>query len=121
MAVTHFSTSESAAQTLMALGARIAGKPESLVGLYIPESTEPEYNSDKGKYSRVAALVRMLPMPANKRINDYPSKCLIFKNGSIVDRWPIGWPAEVVFYSQYGGPVLRDAVYKAEGIVQLRR
>ena len=33
--------------------------------------------------------------------------------GQRVDRWPIGWPSDVIFYSKHGGPVLRDAVQNA--------
>jgi hypothetical protein len=32
------------------------------------------------------------------------------KGKTLVDRWPIGWPSEVVFFSNHGGPVLRDVV-----------
>ena len=37
------------------------------------------------------------------------------KDKTLLDRWPIGWPSEVVFFSNYGGPVLRDVVKTATG------
>ena len=45
---------------LVQLGARLAGDTQALVGLYVTESAEPEYNADSAQYGRVVALVRML-------------------------------------------------------------
>jgi hypothetical protein len=61
--------------------------------------------------------VRPLPMPSGRHVQDYPSGCIdakkLLQTGARVDRWPVGWPCEVVFYSAHGGPALRDAVYTA--------
>ncbi len=66
---------------------------------------------------RVVALVRPLVMPLDRRVEDYPSGCIdtnqLLRTGAQVDRWPVGWPSEVMFYSAHGGPRLRDAVYTA--------
>jgi hypothetical protein len=95
---------------LLQLGARLAGDTQALVGLYVTESAEPEYNADSAQYGRVVALVRMLPMLQSRTVQDYPSECIEFRRGHLVDRWPIGWPSETMFFSLRGGPVLRDAV-----------
>jgi hypothetical protein len=88
-----------------------------LVAIYVPESPEPDYNDDPSTFGRIVAVVRPLLMPPGKTIDDYPSGCLdvnkLLGTGRRVDRWPIGWPSEVVFYSEHGGPVLRDAVKTA--------
>jgi hypothetical protein len=106
----HFSVTSSGENNLLQLGADFAGDPNALVGLYVPESCEPEYSDDADQYGRVVALVRMLPMPPGQTINNYPSGCIEYHdNGQRYDRWPIGWPHEMVFYSEHGGPVLRDA------------
>jgi hypothetical protein len=34
----------------------------------------------------------------------------VYRRNRLVDRWPVGWPSETVFFSPHGGPVLRDAV-----------
>jgi hypothetical protein len=99
-------------RNLLALGARLAGSRD-LVGLYVTESAEPDYQPDAAQYGRVVALVRMLPMPSNHTIHNYLSGCVELRGGQLVDRWPIGWPSETVFFSPHGGPVLRDAVSSA--------
>ncbi len=91
------------------LSARLAGTRD-LVGLYIPQETEPDYNADALQYGRVIALVRMLRMPPGHSVHSYQSGCLEYRGGIVADRWPIGWPSEVVFYSMYGGPYLKDGV-----------
>jgi hypothetical protein len=88
----------------------------ALVGLYITENPEAAYNSNSPEFGRVAAVVRPLPMPAGQTVQGFPSGCLEYRGGTLVDRWPVGWPCEVVFYSPRGGPVLRDAVYAALGV-----
>jgi hypothetical protein len=107
----QFSVTLSGANNLLQIGADLAGDPNAFVGLYVPESCEPEYNDDAEQYGRVVALVRMLPMPLGRTIHNYPSGCIEYDDkGQRYDRWPIGWPHEMVFYSEHGGPVLRDAV-----------
>ena len=112
---THFSVPLKALNNLQAMCMRLAGGP-NLLGMYIPESTEPDYNSDEAQYGRVLALARVLPMPPGHIMANFPSGCLEYRDGTLADRWPIGWPCEVVFHSLHGGPVLRDGVYKALGI-----
>jgi hypothetical protein len=103
-----------ARNSLIQLGARIAGKQEKLVGLYVPESAEPEYNSDSAQYGRVVALVRMKGLAQGlPNLTNYPSGCMELRGPRLVDRWPIGWPSDIVFLSPHGGPVLRDAVLVA--------
>lgn len=99
-------------RNLEQLGQRLAGT-HHLVGLYVPESAEPDYNPDEAQYGRVIALVRMIKMPAGLTVHSYQSGCLEFRGNQLVDRWPVGWPSETVFYSSHGGPVLRDAVASA--------
>jgi hypothetical protein len=91
---------------------RLAGTRD-LVGLYVTESAEPDYNPDAAQYGRVVALVRVLRMPSGHTIHNYQSGCMELKGHQLVDRWPVGWPSETVFFSPYGGPVLRDAVASA--------
>jgi hypothetical protein len=78
-------------------------------------SPEPHYNDDPSTFGRIIALVRPRPMPPGRTIDNYPSGCLDVneRTGELFDRWPIGWPSEIVFYSEHGGPVLRDAVITA--------
>jgi hypothetical protein len=100
---------------LQELGDSIAGKPEKLVGLYVPLIVQPEdepiRDYDPTMRGRVIALVRALPMPRNKTIRDYYSddpRTLRLFRGQLVHRWPVGWPSETVFYSA-NGPALKDA------------
>lgn len=109
---THFCVTLQGQQKLEQLGQRLAGS-RTLVGLYVPESTESDYNSDDAQYGRVVALVRMLPMPPGQTVHAYKSGCLEYRRSQLVDRWPVGWPSEVVFHSPHGGPVLRHAVASA--------
>ena len=97
--------------------ARLTGDDiaSGLVAIYVVEGPESEYNDDPSTFGRVVALVRPLPMPPGKTIKDYPSGCQHLKGNFLVDRWPIGWPSEVVFFSNHGGPVLRDVVKTATG------
>ena len=111
-----FHTHDKGQRNLGLTGARLAGVRNALVGLYVTESTEHDYNPDPAQYGRVVALVRMLPMPLGNTMQLYPSRCMEFRHGKLVDRWPFGWPCEVVFLSQHGGPVLRDAVRFALGV-----
>jgi hypothetical protein len=74
------------------------------------------YNNDPAMYGRVVALARLRPMPAGHTIHNYQSTCMELIRNRLQDRWPIGWPIDPVFYSPYGGPVLRHAVQIAEGI-----
>jgi hypothetical protein len=111
-----FHVHANAQQNLQQICARLAGKQNYLVGLYVTESAEREYNPDPAQYGRVIALVRALPMPAQHTVHNYPSGRMEFKHGRLADRWPIGWPCIPIFYSPHGGPVLRDAVRIALGI-----
>jgi len=105
----RFCTTSQGRRSLEQLGARLAGS-QSLVGLYVTESAEPDYAPDPAQHGRVVALVRTLPMPQQHTVQDYPSGCMEFRGGKLADRWPVGWPSETVFFSPHGGPVLRDAV-----------
>ena len=109
-----FHVHEGARLNLEGLGARLAGTP-GLVGLYSAESADDDYQPDPQQKGRVIALVRMLPMPIGKTVTDYPSGCLKYKTSSqtLVDRWPIGWPSELVYLQLRGAPMLRDLVYRA--------
>jgi hypothetical protein len=110
-------------QRLQALGARLTnvGKlpgsdvfqpAQDLVAIYVTQDPEPDYdNLGPSAHGRIVALVRPLLMPVGSTISSFPSGCVQLKGEQLVDRWPIGWPSEVVFYSAYGGPVLRD-VYR---------
>jgi hypothetical protein len=106
--VSGFSVSPEFKQALERLAKRLAGT-NGLVGLYAPESTEPDYGPDRLTYGRVISLVRMLPMPAGHTVANYASGCIEFRRGQVQDRWPYGWPAETFFHSPHGGPILRDA------------
>jgi len=109
---TCFCVTTQGQRNLVQLGQRLAGG-RALVGLYVPESAEPDYNPDAAQYGRVVALVRMLSMLPGQTVHAYPSGCLDYRGGQLIDRWPVGWPSEMVFYSPHGGPVLRDAVASA--------
>ena len=89
---------------------RLAGDPDKLVGLYVVEHPEPDFNTDQHQFGRVIALVRILPMPEGRTTAHYPSGVQHFWRDQIVDRWPFGWPCSCVFFSAHGGPVLRDIV-----------
>jgi hypothetical protein len=110
----YFCSQPGGRSRLLQAGATLAGRPEKLVGLYVVESCEARYNDDEAQYGRVIALVRMLPMPQGRTIDDYQSGCFEYdRNGQKFDRWPIGWPCEQVFFSMHGGPMLRDVVTAA--------
>jgi hypothetical protein len=106
----RFCVTSQGQHNLVQLGARIAGNAQALVGLYVTESAEPEYNVDSAQYGRVVALVHMRLMPEGHTVQNYPSGCMEFRRNQLVDRWPVGWPSETMFFSPHGGPVLRDAV-----------
>ena|SRR5271166_4571957 len=112
----RFHVHEGAGLNLQRLGDRLAGTP-GLVGLYSTESAEDEYQPDPQQKGRVIALVRMLPMPPGKTVADYPSGCLKYRLRGhtllAVDRWPLGWPSELVYLQLRGAPLLRDLVYEA--------
>jgi hypothetical protein len=59
----------------------------------------------------------MLPMPIGKTVADYPSGCLKYRlrghTLSKVDKWPFGWPSQMVYMQLHGAPLLRDLVYEA--------
>lgn len=109
---TCFCVTNQGQRNLVELGQRLAGGC-ALVGLYVPESADADYNPDDKQYGRVVALVRMLTMSPGQTIYSYPSGCKEYRGGQLIDRWPVGWPSETVFYSPHGGPVLRDAVASA--------
>jgi hypothetical protein len=104
-----FCTTVQGQRKLQQLGARLAGG-RSLVGLYVVESAEVDYQPDPAQRGRIVALVRMLQMPYGRTVANFPSGCVEYRGGQIVDRWPVGWPSETIFFSPHGGPVLRDAV-----------
>jgi len=108
----HFCVTLQGQSKLLSVGNRLAGSRD-LVGLYVTESAEPGYQPDSAQYGRVVALVRMLPMPPGHTVQNYVSGCLELRGNQMVDRWPIGWPSETVFFCPQGGPVLRDAVSSA--------
>ena len=105
----RFCTHLNGATNLLQVGHRLAGTGK-LVGLYVTENPEWDYNPDPQQFGRVVALVRMLPMAPSKTIYDYESGCKEFKRDQFVDRWPVGWPCQFVFFSPHGGPYLRDIV-----------
>ena len=92
------------------IGNRLTEDDRSLVAIYVTESPEKEFNPNGEGAGRIVALARPLPMPAGALVEDYPSGCMRLSGGELIDRWPIGWPCEVVFFSKHGGPVLRDAI-----------
>ncbi len=91
------------------------GYNAGLVAIYVTEDPERNYSGPPATFGRVVALVRPSPMPHGKQVTDYNSGCRELIRNQLVDRWPIGWPCKVVFFSPYGGPVLRDAVKVAFG------
>jgi hypothetical protein len=107
-----FYASASVRENFIRVCSRLAGKPNFLIGLYVtfnPDLYNPkQLEVERG---RVIALARVLPMPAGKSVNDYPSEALKFRRDKLVDPWPIGWPCETVFYSHDAGPYLLDVVY----------
>ena len=105
----RFCTTSQGQRNLVQLGSRLAGS-DSLVGLYVTESAERDYQPDPAQHGRVVALVRMLAMPQAHTVQNYPSGCMELRGSLMADRWPVGWPSETVFFSPHGGPVLRDAV-----------
>jgi hypothetical protein len=101
-------------ETGLVRGQEHGGKPgTNLVAIYVTENPEPEYCGGPETFGRVVALVRPLPMPARKTVLDFESGCKELRRNQLVDRWPCGWPCEVVFFSPHGGPGLRDVVWKA--------
>jgi hypothetical protein len=109
---------------LQELGDSIAGKPEKLVGLYVPLIVQPEdepiRDYDPTMRGRVIALVRALPMPRNKTIRDYYSddpRTLRLFRGQLVHRWPVGWPSETVFYSANGPALNRTRLCRPDASV----
>ncbi|HEY8031314.1 MAG TPA: hypothetical protein VIF02_02760 [Methylocella sp.] len=92
------------------MGHRLTEDDQSLVAIYVTESPEEEFNPNGEGAGRIVALVRPLPMPAGASVEDYPSECMHLSGDKLVDRWPVGWPCEVVFLSKRGGPILRDAI-----------
>lgn len=101
-----------APMNMQSLCLSIAGKPDKLVGLYVPKSVDPEDFAQGLRglpqtHGRVTTLVRVLPMPSGHNMTHYPANVMKFTMQSgLIQRWPIGWPCEAVFFSAYGGPVL---------------
>jgi hypothetical protein len=115
----RFCVTSQCQQSLQTLGTRLTSASDAtndLVAIYVTESPEPDYETfAPTARGRIVALVRPIPMPTGLTIWDYPSGCVELKGGQLVDRWPIGWPCVVVFYSPNGGPVLRDSYRTALG------
>ena len=108
----RFCTNEQGKRHLEILYDRFAGKKDELVGLYVPENPESDYNDDEKQFGRVIAAVRILPLKPNETASSFPSGCVEFIRNELRDRWPYGLPSETVFYSSDGGPILRDIVMR---------
>jgi hypothetical protein len=112
-----FHTTLQGQHNLMQVGARYAGNPNALIAIYCVQSTEWAYNPNSTEYGRVLALARPLLMPPGSTVHTYPSGCPILQRGQIVDRWPVGWPCEYVFYSSHGGPDLSHVFYAVRAAI----
>lgn len=114
-ASTHISATLQARPLFESLGRRETtnGESNNLLAVYVTENPERQYSDTPETFGRIVALVRLLPMPWNKTVLDYPSGCRELIRNQLADRWPVGWPCETVFYSPHGGPMLRDVVRSA--------
>lgn len=114
----HFCSTREGGNELQRICRDVAGNHDALVGLYVVKSVDPADQAqglryDPAMHGRVVALVRVLPMPAGRSIHDYPSGVPKYdRHFNKVDRWPVGWPSETVFFSGYGGPFLDVACYR---------
>lgn len=76
-----------------------------LVAIYIPEGTAEVYHANDMR-GRVIGAVRLLPMPAGGRMEDY-----FHDDWDGSRRWPIGWPCQAVFAPPVAEcPALREHV-----------
>lgn len=69
---------------------QIQGHADQLLAIYVPETTRPVYCSPEF-IGRVVGAVRLLPLPEGREPQDYN-----FLDFDGTNRWPVGWPCEVV-------------------------
>src|SRR5262245_53142467 len=86
----HVGVPENARKSLIEMSKQLVGTT-SLIAVYIPEGTEDVYKAGDLK-GRIVGAVRLLRMPANKKVEDY-----FYDDWDGSRRWPIGWPAKVVY------------------------
>ena len=69
----RFCTNAQGKRNLEILYERVAGKQDELVGLYVPENPEPDYNDDETQFGRIIAAVRVLHMRPGETMPIWPS------------------------------------------------
>jgi hypothetical protein len=108
--IDRISVRSNARNSLLEMANRLVGTP-GLVAIYTPRTVVIPQNAEEGWAPRrvpgcVVGAVRPLSMPTGQWVENYPCPDL---DGS--DRWPIGWPCEVVYeLPATECPALRDHV-----------
>jgi hypothetical protein len=102
--LTHVAVSEGARSKLQQMAGELVGT-NRLVALYVPETTEEVWHPGD-KRGRVVGAVQLVEMPSDKKIEDY-----FYLNWDKTPRWPIGWPARLVYAPPFDYcPALRGFV-----------
>jgi hypothetical protein len=86
----HIAVPPMAREKLIEMSNELVGT-EDLVALYVPVSTEANYLPE-GMRGRIIATAELLPMPPDRRVEDYSIRYLLDESL----RWPFGWPCRVV-------------------------
>ena len=84
------STPERTEKQFLRIARQIQGHEDQLLAIYVPETTLPVYCAPEFT-GRVVGAVRLLPLPVGSVPEDYN-----FLDFDGTNRWPIGWPCEVV-------------------------
>jgi hypothetical protein len=114
----RFCTTEHGRRNLDETGRRLV-RTGDLAALYAVKGAEPG-NDDPSGRGRIIALARALPMPPGRGTADFGLPGILTLRGNrLVIRWPHGWPSEVVFFSEHGGPHLDMALYATRSSLDL--
>lgn len=87
--IKHFSVPRGGKKGLLDMYAEMQGSKHT-VAIYIPLKTPPVHKKSRKSKGKIVGLVRVLPLPAGKGVDDYPTPDY-FENKS----YPYGLPCEV--------------------------
>lgn len=100
----HIAVPETARTALLGMADDLVGTNQ-LIAHYVPEGTEDVYRPG-AKRGRLVCLVKLVPMPSDKKVEDY-----FYDDWDKTRRWPIGRPAELICAPPVAEcPLLREHV-----------
>jgi hypothetical protein len=100
---THIAVQASARTLVLEMARELAGTT-GLVAVYVPEGTPDEYKTADHRRGRVIEVVKLLPLPPGRKLEDY-----FYENVEKKRQWPIGLPCKQVCAPPVADcPFLRD-------------